>query len=217
MTPKRKSPGSWQPSRGTPFCYPKLEISSSRKDLPLQWNIIDERSRPIPKITTHAFNSALRLSARCSSSLRCRCSPKRLPANRTTTRRTRALPPHCLSSSSIRKLPVSLSGSYAPGLKCRPATSFWLFPWTISVIVNLPIRAIWIIRARPEVPASYFFLAISLDHLGDCELANKSYQDFVRRADAVANKNEVEEARTRSVALQRLIKERKCGSKSKSK
>jgi tetratricopeptide (TPR) repeat protein len=76
---------------------------------------------------------------------------------------------------------------------------------------------IWIIRARPEVPASYFFLAISLDHLGDCELANKSYQDFVRRADAVANKNEVEEARTRSVALQRLIKERKCGSKSKSK
>ena len=76
---------------------------------------------------------------------------------------------------------------------------------------------IWIIRARPEVPASYFFLAISLDHLGDCEQANKSYLEFMRRADAVANKNEIEEARTRSVALQRLIKERKCGSAAKTK
>jgi len=69
---------------------------------------------------------------------------------------------------------------------------------------------IWIIRVRPEVPASYFFLAISLDHLGDCEQAYKAYQEFVRRADPASNKSEVEEAIARSSQLQRLIKERKC-------
>lgn len=76
---------------------------------------------------------------------------------------------------------------------------------------------IWIIHTRPEVQASYFFLAISLDHLGDCEQAYKSYQEFVRRADAVANKNEIEEANTRSLQLQRLIKERKCTPAAKAK
>ncbi len=76
---------------------------------------------------------------------------------------------------------------------------------------------VWIIRARPDVPASYFFLAISLDHLGDCEQAYKSYEEFLRRADATAFKNEVEEARIRSGQLQRLIKERKCNSGNKGK
>lgn len=76
---------------------------------------------------------------------------------------------------------------------------------------------VWIIRARPEVPASYQFLAISLDHLGDCEQAYKSYREFVRRADAVANKIEVQQANTRSSELERLIKERKCGAAAKSK
>jgi|GEM_PF-1602368 len=69
---------------------------------------------------------------------------------------------------------------------------------------------IWIIHARPDVSASYFFLAISLDHLGDCQQALKAYQEYVRRADANANKNEVGEANERSAQLQRLIKERKC-------
>jgi tetratricopeptide (TPR) repeat protein len=76
---------------------------------------------------------------------------------------------------------------------------------------------IWIIRARPEVPASYFFLAISFDHLGDCEQAYKCYQEYMRRADAVANKNEIEEAKGRSLSLQRLIKERKCATAQKTK
>jgi hypothetical protein len=57
---------------------------------------------------------------------------------------------------------------------------------------------------------SYYFLAISLDHLGECEQALKSYQEFVRRADPAANKMELEEANARSGQLQRLIKERKC-------
>lgn len=76
---------------------------------------------------------------------------------------------------------------------------------------------IWIIRAKPEVAASYFFLAISLDHLGDCEQAYKSYREFVRRADAGTLKNEIQEANTRSTDLQRLIKERKCAAPVKSK
>lgn len=76
---------------------------------------------------------------------------------------------------------------------------------------------LWVIRSKPEVPASYYFLAISLDHLGDCEQALRSYQEFLRRADAVANKNEVEEANARSGQLQRLIKERKCKSAPKGK
>lgn len=76
---------------------------------------------------------------------------------------------------------------------------------------------IWIIRAKPEVAASYFFLAISLDHLGDCEQAYKSYREFVRRADAATLKNEIQEANTRSTDLQRLIKERKCAAQVKSK
>lgn len=76
---------------------------------------------------------------------------------------------------------------------------------------------IWIIRARPEVSASYFFLAICVDHLGDCEQAYKAYQEYVRRADAATNKNEVEEATTRSAALKRLIGEGKCKSTPKKK
>jgi tetratricopeptide (TPR) repeat protein len=76
---------------------------------------------------------------------------------------------------------------------------------------------IWLIRARPEIAASYYFLAISLDKLGDCQQAMKAYTEFVRRADAAAQKNEVEEANTRSAALQRLISEKKCGAPKKSK
>jgi tetratricopeptide (TPR) repeat protein len=76
---------------------------------------------------------------------------------------------------------------------------------------------IWLIRARPDVPASYYFLAISLDHIGDCPQALRSYQEFVRRADPAANKNEIEEANSRMVQLQRLIKERKCNSPVKAK
>jgi tetratricopeptide (TPR) repeat protein len=69
---------------------------------------------------------------------------------------------------------------------------------------------IWLIRVRPEVSASYFFLAISFDHLGDCVQAARAYSEFVSRADPAANKSEIEEANARSTQLQRLIKERKC-------
>ncbi len=69
---------------------------------------------------------------------------------------------------------------------------------------------IWIVRTRPELPASYYFLAISLDKLGDCDQALRAYQEFARRADRAANKTEIEDANIRIAFLQQQVKEGKC-------
>jgi len=69
---------------------------------------------------------------------------------------------------------------------------------------------IWLIHAQPETAASYFFLAISLDRLGDCDQSLRAYQEFQRRADSVKNKSELEDASFRISQLQRLIKDGKC-------
>ncbi|HSF25715.1 MAG TPA: tetratricopeptide repeat protein, partial [Blastocatellia bacterium] len=76
---------------------------------------------------------------------------------------------------------------------------------------------VWLIRSRPEVAASYYFLANSFEHLGDCEQALRCYQEYVRRADPAVNKSEVEEATLRIAQFQRLAKEGKCKSPSKPK
>jgi tetratricopeptide (TPR) repeat protein len=76
---------------------------------------------------------------------------------------------------------------------------------------------LWIIRAKPEVQASYFFLAICLDKIGDCEQSLKAYTEFVRRADQHQNANEIEEANRRIGELGRLIKEKKCAVAKKGK
>jgi tetratricopeptide (TPR) repeat protein len=76
---------------------------------------------------------------------------------------------------------------------------------------------VWLIRARPETPASYYFLAISFDRLGDCQQALRAYQEFARRADAAANKNELEDAKIRVGLLEKLAKEGKCKSAVKGK
>jgi superkiller protein 3 len=76
---------------------------------------------------------------------------------------------------------------------------------------------IWIIQRRPETAASYFFLAISFDKIGDCEQATRAYQQFVRKADAATHKNEVEEANIRLGLLQKLAKDGKCRSLVKGK
>jgi len=75
----------------------------------------------------------------------------------------------------------------------------------------------WLIRTRPEIAASYYFLANSFEHLGDCEQALRSYQEYLKRADPAANKTEVEEATLRVTQFQRLTREGKCKSASKSK
>jgi tetratricopeptide (TPR) repeat protein len=76
---------------------------------------------------------------------------------------------------------------------------------------------IWIINRRPQIAASYFFLAISLDKIGDCQQATRAYQEFVRRAVTATHKSEVEEANIRLSLLQRLAKEGKCKSLVKGK
>jgi tetratricopeptide (TPR) repeat protein len=69
---------------------------------------------------------------------------------------------------------------------------------------------IWLIQAKPDTAASYFFLAISLDRLNDCPQAVRAYQEFARRGDANTFKNELEETRIRLSLLQILVKEGKC-------
>jgi tetratricopeptide (TPR) repeat protein len=71
---------------------------------------------------------------------------------------------------------------------------------------------IWLIRVKPEIAASYFFLAISFDKLGDCWQAVRAYQEFVRKADPAASKNEIDEANIRLSLLQKLVKDGKCKS-----
>jgi predicted Zn-dependent protease len=74
------------------------------------------------------------------------------------------------------------------------------------------VEFIWIVGARPEIAASYYFLAISLDRIGDCEQSQRAYREFVRRADPVSQKNELEEANLRLGLIQKLVKEGKCKS-----
>jgi tetratricopeptide (TPR) repeat protein len=75
----------------------------------------------------------------------------------------------------------------------------------------------WVINSRPEIAASYFFLAIAMDRLGDCPQAVRTYQEFTRRADLNTYKNEVEEAKIRLSLLQTLVKEGKCKAPAKGK
>ena len=74
---------------------------------------------------------------------------------------------------------------------------------------------LWLINSKPDVAVSYYFLAISLDRLGDCEQSLRAYQEFVRRADANLNQNEIEEANIRIGLLQKLAKAGKCKSPAK--
>ncbi len=76
---------------------------------------------------------------------------------------------------------------------------------------------IWVLKQKPDIPASYFFLAISLDRIGDCEQAVRAYQAFTRIADPAANKEEIEEANIRLSLLEKLVKSGKCKSLVKGK
>jgi tetratricopeptide (TPR) repeat protein len=76
---------------------------------------------------------------------------------------------------------------------------------------------IWLIQAKPEIAASYLFLGISLDHLGDCPQATRAYQEFVRRADPKVNVEEIKDANLRLSLLQKMAREGKCKSLAKGK
>src|SRR5256714_9201692 len=76
---------------------------------------------------------------------------------------------------------------------------------------------IWLIRQKPEVAMSYYFLAIAFDRLGDCPQAQRAYQEFTRRADPSKNAREIENANLRLGLLTRLVKDGKCKSPAKGK
>lgn len=74
---------------------------------------------------------------------------------------------------------------------------------------------LWVVRARPEAPVGYYFLAISLDRMGDCEQGLRAYREFLGRADPSVNKREIDDATIRVSLLERLAKDGKCKSPAK--
>ena len=68
---------------------------------------------------------------------------------------------------------------------------------------------IWIVRAKPELATGYYFLAISLDRIGDCDQALRGYREFMKKAGAQSAK-EMDDARIRVSLLEKLAKEGRC-------
>jgi len=69
---------------------------------------------------------------------------------------------------------------------------------------------LWLVNKKPGLAIAYYFLAISVDKLSDCPDALRSYQEFVKLADPVANKSEVDDARIRISLLENAVKHGKC-------
>lgn len=64
----------------------------------------------------------------------------------------------------------------------------------------------WIEAERPQVAATYFFLATAHDNLQEYEQALSAYEKFVERADPAANKLEIEKINLRLPVLRDQIK-----------
>jgi len=69
---------------------------------------------------------------------------------------------------------------------------------------------LWVLNKKPGLAVAYYFLAISVDKLGDCPDALRSYREFVKLADPVANKAEIEDANIRIDLLQKSVKHGTC-------
>src|SRR5258705_190917 len=50
----------------------------------------------------------------------------------------------------------------------------------------------WLAAAKPDIAATYFFLGIAHDNLGQYQQALDAYQKFLTRADPVKSKLEIE-------------------------
>ncbi len=74
---------------------------------------------------------------------------------------------------------------------------------------------IWLTNAQPQSAAAYFFLGIVHDQLTEYVDALANYQQYLRLADAVENRTDIERVNLRLPALEKLVKERK-GKKSTS-
>lgn len=66
----------------------------------------------------------------------------------------------------------------------------------------------WLTDAQPRSPAAYYFLALAHDQLSEYLDAGANYQQYLRLADPVENKLEIEKVHLRLPILQKLIKKR---------
>lgn len=64
----------------------------------------------------------------------------------------------------------------------------------------------WLTAAKPDLAAAYFFIATAHDFLGEYAEALTAYESFLARADAVANKLEIEKVNLRLPSLRSQIK-----------
>ena len=67
----------------------------------------------------------------------------------------------------------------------------------------------WIVNARPQQAIGYYFLAVSWDKQQEYEQAEPVYVMFLKLADPVVNKNEIDAVNFRLPGLRRLISEKK--------
>ena len=67
----------------------------------------------------------------------------------------------------------------------------------------------WLASKQPNLPATYFFLAITFDELGEYADAMANYQYYLKIADPVRNKLDIERVTLRLPPLQRLLNEGK--------
>ncbi len=63
----------------------------------------------------------------------------------------------------------------------------------------------WLAKAKPEIPATYFFIATSHDNLAEYPEALDAYQRFLARADPAANKLEIDKVNLRLPVLRAQI------------
>jgi tetratricopeptide (TPR) repeat protein len=63
----------------------------------------------------------------------------------------------------------------------------------------------WLARARPEIAATYFFMATAHDNLGEYKLALDDYEKFLAIADQTNNKLDIEKVNLRLPRLRDQI------------
>ncbi|HXH68907.1 MAG TPA: tetratricopeptide repeat protein [Pyrinomonadaceae bacterium] len=68
---------------------------------------------------------------------------------------------------------------------------------------------LWLTEKQPNLAIAYYFLAIAHDSLGEYLDAGANYQQFLKIADPVRNKLEIEKVNLRLPSLEKLIKEKK--------
>jgi tetratricopeptide (TPR) repeat protein len=73
----------------------------------------------------------------------------------------------------------------------------------------------WLARAKPEIPATYFFIATAHDNLAQYPEALDAYQRFLAHADPATNKLEIDKVNLRLPTLRAQI-QRGQGAKKKS-